>query len=177
MRALLAALILLLVSTQVEAQVRTIATDAASGTALKIVSVTDKPLVVTGKGFAPITVSPGLAFGTFKAATRTTAGTTLITDPDPGGSIVVTWVMLSGEKQANSDVTIRFTDGTNNVDIIVVSQVDAPPNLAIGFPSKVQGWQDARIDMITSGAGDATASIGYFKVPTSIPFTEWDALR
>ncbi len=130
-----------------------------------------------GKTASLLTATSGLGFGTFKSATRTTAGTTEITAPDPGGSIIVTWIVVSGEKQAGSDVTVRFTDSTNNVDIIVASQVDAPPNLAIGLPSRVQGWQDARIDMITSGAGDATVSIGYIKIPAGIPFAEWDALR
>ena len=156
---------------------RVILTDGPGGESLAVVSATAAPKKVTGERVALLTVSPALAFGTFKAATRTTAGTTTITEPDPGGSIVVAWLLVSGEKQAGSDVTVRFTDGTNNVDLMVVNQVDAPPNLGIAFPARVQGWQDAKVDMITSGAGDATVAIGYIKIPVGIPFAEWDALR
>ena len=177
MRLALAALALLLAAVPAWAEVRTVAVDAVTGQALATISATGAPQKVTGGRKVPIVTTPGVAFGTFKAVTRTTAGTTEIVAPDPGGSIIITWVAASGEKQAGSAVTIRFTDGTNNVDLMVIDQVDAPPNLAIAFSSRVQGWQDARVDLITSGAGDATVSIGYVKIPVSIPFAEWDALR
>lgn len=151
--------------------------DAASGKTLRTVIGAGAPEKVTGEGVEPVTATLGTAFGTFKAATRTTAGTTQITTPDPGGSIIVTWIAVSGEKQPNSSVEVQFTDGTNTVTIVLISQVDAPPNLAIALPSRVQGWKDARIDMITAVAGDATISVGYIKTPAGIPFAEWDALR
>ena len=151
--------------------------DAASGKSLETASAEEAPQKITGIGKTLITASIGVIAGTFKAATRTTAGTTQITVPDPGGSIIVTWIAISGEKQPGSSVEVRFTDGVDTVTIMLISQVDAPPNLAIPFPSRVQGWKNARIDMITSGTGDATVSIGYIKIPSGIPFPEWDALR
>ncbi len=177
MRFLLSALVFLLSASSAGAEVKTVAIDAVTGKALATVSATGSPKEVTGERVVPIVVTPGTVFGTFKAVTRTTAGTTVVTDPDPGGSIIVTWIVVSGEKQAGSDVTVQFTDDSNVVVLMIGNQVDAPPNLAIGFTSRVQGWEDARVDMVTSGAGDATVSVGYIKIPRSIPFAEWDALR
>ena len=177
MRFLALFLVLFLASAEANAQVRSIAIDAATGKALATVTATAAPRSVIGDEVALLTVSPRLVFGTFKAVTRTTAGTTEVTRPDPGGSIIITWIAVSGERQAGSDVTIQFTDGTNNVNLMVIDQVDAPPNLTLAFSSRVQGWQDGRVDMITSGAGDATVAIGYIKIPKSMPFAEWDALR
>ena len=151
--------------------------DAATEKALATVDSAAFLRKITGGNIGLVTTNVGGVFGTFKAATRTTTGTTTIATPDPLGSIIVTWIAVSGEKQAGSSVEVRFTDGTNDVTLVLISQVDAPPNLAIPLPSRVQGWRDAKIDMITSGAGDATVSIGYIKIPEGIPFAEWDALR
>lgn len=120
---------------------------------------------------------PVLAHGTFQSATRTTAGTTTVVTPLDNGSLIVNDLVISGERQASSDVTVQFTDGTNTAVLFLASQVDAPPNIAHSFKGRVQGWQDARLDMITSGAGDATVLICYTKVPNGLPYAEWNALR
>jgi len=117
------------------------------------------------------------AFGVFRAAARITAGTTTIVTPPASGSILLTDLMISGEKQAGSTTSVQFTDGTDTVTIFLASQVDAPPQIAIPFAGRFQGWKDAQIDMVTSGAGDATVTIGYVKVPNGLPFDEWDAYR
>jgi hypothetical protein len=117
------------------------------------------------------------AHGVFKAATRTDAGTTILTTPILNQSIILTDMIISGEKQAGSVVTVRFTDGTNTVNIFVASQVDAPPQIAIPFAGRWQGWRNARLEMVTSGAGDATVAVGYMNVPEGLTFEEWDALR
>lgn len=133
------------------------------------------PRLIGGE-IIPVVANFG-AFGTFKSATRTADGTSTITEPTPGGSLAITDLIVTGEKQANSSVEVRFTDGTNFVTIYLASQVDAPANTAIGFQGRWQGWQDARIDMITVGTADATVAIGYIKLPSSLAFAEWDALR
>ena len=117
------------------------------------------------------------AHGRFRSATRTTAGTTAVVTPPISGSIIVTDLLISGEKQASSTAEVRFTDGSNTATLFLASQVDAPPAFAHTFRGRVQGWKDARIDMITSGAGDATVTICYVKVPTGLVFAEWNALR
>jgi len=75
-------------------------------------------------------------------------------------------------------VEVRFTDGTNTVSLYgPASQVDFPVQIAHGFVGRCQGWRDARIDVVTVGTADATVTICYTKIPTSLPFKEWDALR
>jgi len=156
--------------------VRSVAVDK-DGFALGVLKSAGAPGRITRVGAIPITATVGLSFGTFAAQTRTTTGTTIIIAPEGGGSIIITWIVVSGEKQAGSDVTVRFTDGSDTVTLMVINQVDAPPNLSIAFPSRVQGWRDARVEMVTSGAGDATVSVGYVKVPQGLVFSDWDALR
>ena len=138
----------------------------------------------TGDGLT--TDSPILAvseearlYGAFRSKTRTTAGTTAVITPISGGSLILTDLLISGEKQATSSVEVRFTDGSNTVTVFLVSQSDAPASLAHSFAGRFHGWKDARVDMITTGAGDATVTIGYYKINGSrtLPFEAWDALR
>lgn len=124
-----------------------------------------------------VILTPAQAHGQFKSSTRTTAGTTIIVEPRPGLSLAVTDILLSGEKQPNSDLTIQFTDGTNTVIIFVSNQVDVPPSVDANLTSYFYGWTDARIEMITSGTGDATVTIGYIHTQRDLTFSEWDALR
>jgi len=124
-----------------------------------------------------VTASPASIHGTFKSATRTGAGTTQLVLPRANGSLLITDILISGEKQAGSTAEVRFTDGTNTVTVFLASQVDAPPSFAHSFHGRLQGWRDARIDFITSGAGDATLLVCYTKVPEGLLFAEWDALR
>jgi len=122
-------------------------------------------------------MSPAQAHGHWRAATRTTAGTTTIVPLKPGFAIVITDILISGEKQASSDVTIQFTDGTNTEVVVVADQADAVPTLVANLQAWFRGWKDARIELITSGAGDATATIGYIFEKNPQTYAEWDAER
>jgi len=115
--------------------------------------------------------------GTFNSVTRTSAGTTTVTMPIAGGSVWITDLLISGEKQAGSSVEIQFTDGTNTQIIFHASQVDAPANFAISFAGGWHGWVDARVDVVTVGSGDATVAIGYMKLDGnhSISYEEFEA--
>lgn len=124
-----------------------------------------------------VTASPASVHGTFKSVTRTTAGTTIVTSPNANGSLLITDILISGEKQTGSSTIVRFNDGTQNIVVFNASQVDAPPSIAHSFHGRLQGWRDAYIEMETTGAGDATVLICYTKVPEGIPYAEWDALR
>ena len=122
-------------------------------------------------------IDPYRLYGTFRSTTRTTAGTTTITSPEDNGSLVITDLLISGEKQAGSTAEVRFTDDTNTSTLFLASQVDAPPNFSHSFAGRIQGWRDARVDLITSGAGDATVLLCYIKVPNGLPYAEWDTYR
>ena len=117
------------------------------------------------------------AFGAFKSVGRSSAGTSAIVTPTSGGSVIMTDMIVTASKAATSDVTVRFTDDTNTVDILLSDSINAPINLAIAFRGLWRGWKDARVDLITTGNVIVQVTIGYIKVPDGVPFTEWDALR
>ncbi|KKL10445.1 hypothetical protein LCGC14_2555740 [marine sediment metagenome] len=117
------------------------------------------------------------AHGQFKSATLTSADTSIIVQPRPGLSIAVTDILVSGEKQATSDVTVQLTDGADTVIMFIANQSDIPPTVNVNLTSYFYGWKDARVEMITSGIADATVTIGYFHSSRSLTFAEWDGLR
>lgn len=118
----------------------------------------------------------------FKAVTHSTATTTVVVAPRAGGAIVLTDIVVSGEKHQGAGqgvITIAFTDGSDTVNIIVVDNTDAPVNLAIPFAGRWRGWLDARIDFTTSQANDVTVSVGYYHLQGEgvLSFADWDAER
>lgn len=135
------------------------------------------PSVVNPSKNQLATVSDSEFHGVFKAATRTTAGTTIIAEPKPNGTLLVTDLIMTTDKTANSDVTLRFTDGTNTINIIVADSANATVNLAIALNGRFLGWKDARIEMVTVQSVTATVTLGYVKIPIGLEFTEWDGLR
>jgi hypothetical protein len=117
--------------------------------------------------------------GHFKAATRTSAGTTTVVTPYDGDAIVLTDLILTTDRVALSTVTVSFTDGVNTVTIISTSCADAPCNIAIPFSGLWRGWESARIDLTTVAGLSATLAIGYFHVKgnDALQYSQWDALR
>ena len=134
------------------------------------------PSPVTGEPTL-VVMSPSQAHGHFKSATRTTTGTTIIAQPRPGLSLMVTDIIVSGEKQAGSDITVQFEDGTNTEILVIINQVDSSPNLSPNLNSYFRGWKDARVELVTGGAGDGTVTIGYVHSKDALTFAEWDAER
>ena len=115
--------------------------------------------------------------GVFKAVTSTTQTTTEIVAPLAGGSIVLTDLIISSNKAANGILTLRFTDGSNTINIAVFP-VDIAIVMPIALVGLFRGWEDARLEMVTTVATfDATVTAGYMKAPDGLPFAEWDALR
>lgn len=147
-----------------------------------LASGTNKELHSVPSQFLPdervlVTTTGPQHHGVFRAATRTTAGTTPIVTPDALGAIVLTDLIVSTDKQAGSTLTLHFTDGVQTIDIAIFP-VDAVVNLALGIVGLFRGWRDARFEMVTAGTNfDATVSVGYMKVPDGLAFASWDALR
>ena len=115
--------------------------------------------------------------GVFKAATRSSAGTSIITEPDADGCIVLTDIMVTSDRVAASSFTVQFTDGTETIKIISGNANDAPVNLSTSFAGAWKGWRNARLELITVGNVTATVACGYFKLHDSMLYSEWDALR
>lgn len=117
--------------------------------------------------------------GSFKSVSRTTAGTTILTQPIGEGTIILTDLIVTTDKVNGASVTIQFTDGTNTVVIMLAQVTDAPCNIAIPFTGHWQGWRSARLEVVTVGTVKATVACGYFKLPKSkaLEFSDWDARR
>ena len=124
-----------------------------------------------------VVTNEALIHGSFKSVSRTTAGTTIIAEPDVGGSIILTDIIVSTDKTAGSSVTIRFTDGTNTIVVMKGDSVNAPFSIAIPLAGKWQGWKDARLEVVTVSTVDATVAAGYYKVASGLAFETWDAMR
>lgn len=101
----------------------------------------------------------------FKSVTHTTAATTTVTKPKPGGAIVVTDFIVSGEKINGGIITVQFNDGANQVPITKSHVTDGPVNLSSSLQGLCLGWKDAFIEVITSTTNqDATVSLWYYFV-------------
>jgi len=117
--------------------------------------------------------------GVFKSTNRTTTGTSIITAPDSGGAIVLTDLLISTDKVNNATVVVRFTDGTNTIEIFSANVTDAPVNLSIPFAGNWKGWKNARLELVTVNTVDVTVAVGYYKIGNEFAdgYTEWDAKR
>ena len=113
----------------------------------------------------------------FKSSTRTSAGTTIIASPKEDGAILITDMIISTDRVANSQLTVFFDDGTYNISIYDGYANDAPLNLALGFHGGWIGWKDASLEMTTVAAIKATVAVGYMKIPKGREYEEWNALR
>lgn len=135
-------------------------------------------VVDTPHGSILMATTPSKEYSYFKTATRATAGTTVIVQPRSGDAIALTdLVIAAGKKDAT--LVIRFTDGTNTVNILSMPLVDTTIVLAIPFQGRWMGWRDARIEMVTDDIFDATVTCGYLRVDSkhTLSYAEWDAAR
>jgi hypothetical protein len=132
----------------------------------------------TPHGHVLMTTTPDKEHSYFKSATRTTDGTTIIVQPRSGEAISLTDLLISAAKVAGN-LTIRFTDGTETVNLFIVPLTDAPVSFGVPFAGKWMGWRDARLEMVTSINGNAIVAVGYLKVPSehTLSYAEWDAQR
>jgi hypothetical protein len=116
--------------------------------------------------------------GVFKSVSRTMAGTSILTKPVGDGSIVLTDLIITTDNIPGS-VVIQFTDGTHTEIITSVYVTSASCNIATTFTGNWQGWEGARIEVVTDSLVKTTVSCGYFKLPNSkaLGFDEWNHIR
>jgi hypothetical protein len=113
----------------------------------------------------------------FKSETRTGAGTSTITFPATDGAILLTDMIISTDRVANSRLTIFFDDGIRQINIYDGYANDAPINISLGFHGGWTGWKDAGLKMTTVAVIKATVAIGYIKIPSGVEYEIWDAMR
>jgi len=124
-----------------------------------------------------VTTSGPQRHGVWKVTNRTTAGTTIITEPESGGAIVVTDIIVSADRKPSSSTQLQFTDGTNTEIMALFDSSDRAVSVAIAIVGLLRGWKNARFELTTVDTVNATVSLGYMKVPDGLEFAEWDALR
>jgi len=116
--------------------------------------------------------------GVWKTASRASSGTTQVVLPRlPTSSLIITDIMLSGDKKSGSTITIRVTDGSNTEDVFTLDMTDASAFIAANFKGRIQTWAGARVDMETTATATVNMLIGYTHIPTGLPYAEWDARR
>lgn len=157
---------------------KTVAVDPKSKRSLHVEEQWSQTQAVTGNEIIPVYMTTAVAHGTFKAATISGAATTIVAQPSNEGSLMLTDLFISADKVNNASVTVQFADGTNTIPIITPIVTDAPVNLGAALAGRWQGWKDARVEVVTDTAGqNVTVSVGYIKMPTGLPYDEWDSLR
>jgi len=113
----------------------------------------------------------------FKSSTRTSAGTTIISSPKTDGALLLTDIIISTDRVANSRLNIFFDDGTHTISIYDGYANDAPINIALSFHGGWTGWKNAVFKMTTIATIKATVAVGYIKIPKGREYEEWDKMR
>lgn len=149
---------------------KAIIVDSATGKTVEILDdILGNPTIAITDHYACLT--------RFKSETRTAAGTSTIADPVTDGAILLTDMIISTDRVANSRITIFFDDGVRQVNIYDGYANDAPINLSLGFHGGWKGWKDASLKMTTVAVIKATVAVGYIKIPSGIEYEVWDAMR
>ena len=145
--------------------------ESASGEELYIYSCAGKQTLITQ--------THAQVAGVFKSKTLTAAGTVIVSEPDTGGCIVLTDLILTSDKTQSAVITVQFTDGTETISIVEADITDAPINIATSFAGYWRGWRNARLELVITGGINPTATlaVGYFKIKTSLQYSDWDSKR
>lgn len=107
------------------------------------------------------------------------AKTALVT-PSSKGSIEVTDLIISTDKQNGATVTLTFEDGTNTETIVNGILTDAPLQLNIAMAGRIQGWRDAILYYTVAGANNTGAiTVGYVKhnADDTEDYSVWNSKR
>jgi len=151
--------------------------DPNDGTALQIESFWQGPHKLNRDARSLLVVEHYKSHGVFKTMEFTTAGTTSFVVPNSGGSLMLTDLIVTGDKVNNGSIEVRFTDDTTTDTVIKPVVTDAPVAIAIAFSGRFQGWKDARIDVVITQNVKGSVVLGYIKAPKGLPYNEWDELR
>ena len=123
-----------------------------------------------------VTTGPFDLNARFTAVVRTTAGTTIITQPPASGHLVVHDIIISSKKSNATNVQIILTDGTNAITIVDMDNTSGI-QLSINFSGIIHGWKDARLELTTDGTFSCTVSTVYTKIRDSHTYPKWAELQ
>ena len=148
----------------------------------------DGTAIATGKSFdishgtqanerALMTTNPVWRHSTFKSAEFAGPVTIALVLPNDDGSLILTDLVVTGDKVNGGSIEVQFTDDVDEAIIIKPVTTDAPVVVNINLNGQARGWKDARIDVIVTGVVIGSVLATYIKVPGGLPFEEWDELR
>lgn len=157
--------------------IRTALIDAEDGAAVEVGPSFAHAHGTEGQERALMTTNPVWRHSVFKSAEYSGAGTISLIQPNDEGSLILADLVVTSDKVQNGSVEIQWTDDTDTAIIIKPSTNDAPVVVPLAFRGRVQGWKDARIDVIITGPVNGSVLATYVKIPGGLPFAEWDALR
>ena len=107
------------------------------------------------------------------------AKTALVT-PSSKGSIEITDLIISTDKQNGATVILTFEDGTNIETIVNGILTDGPLQLNLAVAGRFQGWRDAILYYTVAGANSTGAiTVGYVRqgADNTENYSVWNSRR
>lgn len=151
--------------------------DSDDGTAIEVGKSFDISHRTQENERALMTTDPVWRHSTFKSIEFAGPLIATLVLPNDDGSLILSDLVVTGDKVNNGSIEVQFTDGVDEAIIIKPVTTDAPVVVSINFNGQVRGWKDARIDVIVTGVVIGSVLATYVKVPGGLPFAEWDELR
>lgn len=116
----------------------------------------------------------------WKSSAITTATTTTVVSVIPNESIMLTdLIIVLSKKVAGATVIVRFSDGTNTVNLFTLDAATAAFQFSHAFQGGIKGWKDANFQVVTDDITTLSVMVGYNPLPTKITktYSEWNAER
>jgi hypothetical protein len=115
-------------------------------------------------------------YGRFKAVSRISTGTSTVIECGIGESLIITDICLSSEKYNGGKIYLRFSDGTNIVDIYSSDITDSPLNIIGNFSGKIKGYKDASIILTTTNNFYCGCTVGYIRIKAkkTVTYSQWN---
>lgn len=148
----------------------------------RLVAPDGTPLITgsTPWGNVLLSIEPIRLRGFFKAVTNSGIQTQTIVPCPSGTALYVTDTVLSASKTANALVTVRFFDGTNTENILVMDVNDKGNQMELHPAGRTLGWEQAAIQLLTDTGGQAATCTVWFARITGdlvLSYAKWNALR
>ena len=144
-----------------------------SGTSLDAsLGLSDKPTLITE--------SLKTTEAHWQSSAITTATTTTVVSVVPNESIQLTdLIVILAKKVVAATVIVRFSDGTNTVNLFTLDAGTAPFQFSHAFQGGLRGWKDASFQVVTDDTTTLSVMVGYNHLPAKVTktYSVWNAER
>ena len=116
----------------------------------------------------------------WKSPAITTATTTTVVEARPSQSILLTdLVVILSKKVASATIVVRFSDGTNTVNLLTFDAATASFEFRHAFTGGLRGWKDADLQIVTNQATTISPLVGYVHLSsgTTQTYPIWNSER